>query len=72
MKLQVIGSQCPKLINKMLQVAKIDCHNFEAVGRLVAQNIGMIYCTLKDGDSVTLCFTAPKYCNEYWKKMQGN
>lgn len=65
MKLQVMGNQSPELIRRILDNNALNCHNYEAVGHLVAQRLGMIFCALNSGQDITLCFTAPIYVKKY-------
>lgn len=70
MKLQVIGNQSPELIRRILDNNSIDCHNYEAVGHLVAQRLGMIFTALNSGQDITLCFTAPLYVKKYLEQRK--
>jgi hypothetical protein len=70
MKLQVIGNQSPELIRRILDNNSINCHNYEAVGHLVAQRLGMIFSALNSGQGITLCFTAPVHVNRYLRERE--
>ena len=70
MKLQVIGNQSPELIRRILDNNGLNCHNYEAVGHLVAQRLGMIFSALNSGHDVTLCFTAPVYVKKYLEQRK--
>jgi hypothetical protein len=66
-KLRILGNHSLKLIERQLVLNNLNCHNYEAVGHLVANSLGVIFTALKDGQSTILCFTAPVYVNEYLK-----